>query len=188
MGLIHLIQATPEIVRRRAALPRGTLVEAWLDLTQPEVAWVGQEAKRLLDSVGSPIPPKCSIDGELVRIYYGPRLRDVGSLPSEESLRARALSAHGIAVAWVTIDARGERTTPESGSASEATFYLRRPRGDTVHVWQLFRTKREAVGFMKAQFGDDPEARKWATDLPVDDFTSLMSRITSEPGESDPPR
>jgi hypothetical protein len=179
MALIHLIEASPEIARRRNALPRGALVEAWPDLVQPGVAWVGDEAKRLLDSVGTPIPATLSIDGNWIRIYYGPRLRDVGSLPREESLRARVLSAHGVAVAWVTIDERGERATPEIEAASEPTFYLRRPRGDAAHLWRLFRAKREAEAFMEAHFADDAEAPQWAMDLPVDDFQSLIERAST---------
>jgi hypothetical protein len=188
VGLIHVIEITPELARRRAALPRGTLVETWPDLTQPGAVWVGDEAKRRLDSVGAAIPPRRSIDGELVRIYYGPRLCDVESLPSEETLRARVLSAHGVAVAWVTIDARGERAAPEAGAMSDATFYLRRPRGNAVHVWQLFRTKRDAVAFMEAHFGHDPEAPQWARDLPVNDFASLLDRADPDVSGSYPLR
>jgi hypothetical protein len=188
MALIHLIEATPEIARRRSALPAGTLVEAWPDLTEPSGAWVGDEAKRLLDSLGPPIPAKLSVNGDLIRIYYGPRLSDVGSLPREESLRARVLSAHGVAVAWVTIDEHGERTAPEVEAPSDPTFYLRRPRGDAAHLWRLFRARREAVAFMETRFADDAEARQWARDLPVEDFLSLMTRSSSDLRDPGPSR
>src|SRR4030095_6297170 len=45
--------------------------------------------------------------------YYGPRLQDVESLPLEDSLRARVLSAHGIAAAWITYDQFRARTVYE---------------------------------------------------------------------------
>jgi hypothetical protein len=187
MALIHLIEAAPEIARRRGALPPGTLIEVWPDLIQSGVSWVGDEAKQLLDSVGSPIPPKLSVDGDWIRIYYGPRLRDVGSLPREESLRARVLSAHGLAVAWVTIDEQGERATHEAEATTDPVFYLRRPRGDAAHLWRLFRAKPDVVAFMEAHFADDPEARQWAMDLPVDDFQSLIDRAsTGERGAGSP--
>jgi hypothetical protein len=188
MALIHLVDATPEIVRRRTALPSGTLLEVWPDLTRPGAAWLEDEAKRLLDSVGSPIPPKLSVDGDWIRIYYGPRLRDVGSLPREDSLRARVLSAHGVAVAWVTIDERGQRVSHEAEAASDPIFYLRRPRGDAAHLWRLFRAKQEAVAFMETHCADDPEARDWARELPVTDFPSLMARISTDARDADPPR
>jgi hypothetical protein len=188
VALIHLIEATPEIARRRSALPPGTLVEAWPDLTQPGVAWTGDEAKRLLDSVGPPIPPRLSVDGDLIRIYYGPRLQDVGSLPREESLRARVLSAHGMAVAWVTIDEHGERAAPEVEAASDPTFYLRRPRGNAAHLWRLFRARREAAAFIAMHFADDGEARQWARDLPVEDFQELIARSSSDLRDAGPPR
>jgi hypothetical protein len=187
MALIHLIEATAEIARRRKALPPGTLVEAWPDLTEPGVAWVGDEAKRLLDSAGPPIPARLSVSEDLIGIYYGPRLRDVGSLPREESLRARVLSAHGVAVAWVTIDERGERAAPEIEATSDPTFYLRRPRGDAAHLWRLFRTRREAEAFVEMHFADDAEAGRWARDLPVEDFPSLMARTRSGPRDARPP-
>jgi hypothetical protein len=188
MALIHLIEATPEIGRRRNALPPGTLLEAWPDLVEPGVSWVGDEAKQLLESVGLPIPPKLSVDGDWIRIYYGPRLRDVGSLPREESLRARVLSAHGLAVAWMTIDEHGERATHEAAATNDPIFYLRRPLGDTAHLWRLFRAKRDAVAFMEAHFADDPEARHWAMGLPVDDFQSLVDRASTGETGSGPPR
>jgi hypothetical protein len=179
--VIHLIDVTPEIAKRRSALPRGTLLEAWPDVDQPGLAWVEDEAKQLLDSAGSPLRPRLSVDGDWIRIYYGPRLRDVGSLPREGSLRARVLSGHGVAVAWVTIDERGERVEHEAQGARDDLFYLRRPRGDAAHLWRLFRTRADAVAFMEARFGDDPEARQWALDLPLDDFPSLIDRAS--PGE-----
>jgi hypothetical protein len=185
--VIHLIEATPQLAERRRALPPGTLVEAWPDLDQPGAAWVEDEAKQLLDSVGPPLRPRLSVDGDWIRIYYGPRLRDVGSLPREGSLRTRVLSAHGVAVAWVTIDERGERVTHDAAGPNDPLFYLRRPRGDAAHLWRLFRTRQDAVAFMEARFADDPEARQWARDLPVEDFPSLIDRgATGERGAAPP--
>lgn len=180
MRVIHLVDAGAEIARRRAALPPGTLVEVWPDLIEPRSAWVEDETKRLLESVGSRISPKLSVDGDLVGIYYGPRLRDVESLPREDSLRARVLSAHGVAVAWVTLDERGERVTHDAETPEDPIFYLRRPRGSAAHLWQLFRTKAGARAFTEQHFPDDPEARQWAMDLRVDDFPSLIGRSTGE--------
>jgi hypothetical protein len=187
MALIHLIDVTPEIAKRRSALPAGTLLEAWPDLAQPGVVWVDDESKQLLDSVGVPLRPRLSIDGDWIRIYYGPRLQDVGSLPREGSLRARVLSAHGLAVAWATIDERGERVDHEAVGANDPIFYLRRPRGDAAHMWRLFRTKRDAVAFVEARLAGDPEARQWALDLPVDDFQSLIDRAATGEGAPGPP-
>jgi hypothetical protein len=108
----------------------------------------------------------------------------MGSLPREESLRARVLSAHGVAVAWLTLGAEGERATHDGEEASAPTFYLRRPHGAAAHLWRLFRTKRDAVAFMKTHFADDPEARQWAMDLPADDFRAVVDRAAT--GEQAP--
>jgi hypothetical protein len=179
MALIHLIDATPEIARRRGILPPGTLLEVWPDLAEPGAAWIDDEAKQFLDSAGPPLRPRLSVDGTWVPIYYGPRLRDVGSLPREDSLRTRVLSAHGVAAAWVTIDEQGQRATHESEDAGDPTFYLRRPRGDAAHLWRLFRTKADAVAFMAAHFARDPEGRQWALDLPVGDYQTLIERAAT---------
>jgi hypothetical protein len=72
----------------------------------------------------------------------------------------------------------------EAWGAGDPLFYLRRPRGDAAHLWRLFRTKGDAVAFMEARFADDPEARQWALDLPLDDFPSLIGRAS--PGDRGP--
>jgi hypothetical protein len=111
-----------------------------------------------------------------VAIFYGPRLCDLESLPREESLRARVLSAHGVAVAWITLDRLGQRTTHEPASPADAVFHLRRPGGGAGHVWRLFRDKHEAMGWMDDAYGADSEGAEWARTLPADDFDALVKR------------
>ncbi len=175
-GHIYLVAGPAELAERRRRLPRGTLVETWPDLYVPGEFWIGEEAKRLLDTAGPPITPKLSVNAARVRIYYGPRLDHIDSLPREESLRARVLSGHGIAVAWVTLGPGGERSDYEPGSAADPTFFLRRPRGATAHLWRLFRSKREATSYMREHFGQDPEAQEWAESLPVESYEELVDR------------
>ncbi len=109
-----------------------------------------------------------------MKIYYGPRLLDVESLPLEESLQARVLSAHGIAVAWVTVDQFGERTTYRAESPLDPVFFLRRPGGGAAHQWRLFRTRQEAVTYMRESYGQDPEAGEWAGALPHESYDELL--------------
>ena len=174
MGRIHLIAGSAEIARRRRLVPPGHLVEAWQDLRIPDRFWVGDEAKALLDATGAPLPAELSLDADRVQIFYGARLDYIESLPTETSLRARVVSAGGMAVAWITVNAFGERTEYEPQSPSDPIFFLRRPRGDTAHIWRLFRNRPDAITYMREHFARDLEAREWAERLPVQDYEELM--------------
>lgn len=176
MGKIYLVTDGAEIARRRKLVASGLLVETWQDLYAPGQFWLGEESKGYLDGEGGPLPSALAVDAEAVPIYYGPRLRDVESLPSEESLRARVLSAHGIGVAWITFDQFGERTKYEPASPGDPIFYLRRPGGSAAHVWRLFRQKREAMVYMQEYYGKDSEARDWSDALPVEGYDELLKR------------
>ncbi len=179
---LYLIDDAAEIARRRKLCPPGQIVEAWPDLYTAGEFWVGESAKHALDAVGPPLRPKLSLGGAALSIYYGPRLDDVGSLPSEESLGSRVLSAHGIAVAWITIDQFGERNQYEPQGLTDPVFYLRRPTGGSAHVWRLFRTRREAHVYMAEYYGRDSEGRDWAEALAVETFDELLARH-ADPGE-----
>ena len=174
MGRIHLIAGSAEIARRRRLVPPGHLVEAWQDLRIPDRFWVGDEAKALLDATGAPLPAELSLDADRVQIFYGARLEYIESLPTETSLRARVVSAGGMAVAWITVNAFGERTEYEPQSPSDPIFFLRRPRGETAHIWRLFRSRDDAIAYMREHFGRDLEALEWAERLPVQDFEELI--------------
>jgi Tetratricopeptide repeat len=176
MSYLYLVSGSVEIGRRRPLVPRGRLLEAWADQFVDDDYWMGEESKALLDSLGTVIPPRLTLDSWVVPIYYGPRLRDVESLPFEDSLRARVLSVHGIAVAWITIDAAGRRTTHQPHSSGDPIFFLRRPGGGAVHIWRLFTTRDEAIAYMSAHYGADPEAIPWARALPAADYGDLLAR------------
>jgi hypothetical protein len=179
MSLLHLVADRAEIARRRALLPAGTLLEAWPDLALGDHFWVGDEAKALLDAAGPPIRPRLSVSGSAVPVYYGPRLADLESLPTEESLRARVLSGRGVAVAWITIDRSGQRTTHAPGPAprdDDPVFFLRRPRGSAAHLWRLFRGRDDAVAYVSEAFSDDAQAQAWARALPFATFEELLAR------------
>jgi hypothetical protein len=180
VGRLHLVTDSEEIARRRKRLPAGSVVEAWPDLSAAGRFWIGDASRDLLDSVGTPLPAMLSLDGAILPIYYGPRLQDVESLPAEESLQARVLSAHGIAVAWITIDQFGARTVYEPTGPADPIFYLRRPAGTAAHIWRLFRTRREARVYMGEYYGRDSEARDWAEALPAETFDELLQRHAVE--------
>ena len=178
MNRLYFVGDDREMVRRRAQVPKGSVVEAWADLAVGGgTFWVGEDSKALLDAAGEePMPATLTVPAEAVAIYYGPRLCDLESLPREESLRARVLSAHAVAVAWTTLDASGQRTAPEPTSPAGPAFHLRRPGGGAGHVWRLFRTKREAIDWMQEAYGADSEGAEWARALPADDFDALIKR------------
>lgn len=178
---VHLVADASEVARRRKLLPPGRLLEAWPDLYVSGQAWIGDDARALLDEAGSPMPVALSIDAAAVPIYYGPRLQDTESLPLEASLRARVLSAHGIAAAWITYDQFGQRTVYEPTGPADPIFYLRRPAGSAAHIWRLFRTRAEARVYMAEYYGRDSEGRDWADTLTADTFEDLLARH-AQPG------
>ena len=173
---LYLIAAADEIGRRRSRLPAGRVVEAWPDADGGAV-WVGAQAKSALDAAGdAPLPSSVSLPAACVEIYYGPQLCDVESLPLEESLRARVVSARGIAVAWTTLDRFGQRSHYEPKSPADPIFYLRRPGGVASHLWRLFHTRAEAIAFMAELHGAESEGSDWARGLALDDFDTLLAR------------
>lgn len=176
MARIFLVQEGGEIGRRRRLIPPSQLVEAWPDTATAGLVWMGETSKMALDGVGGPMASILTIDGAHVPIYYGPRLADIGSLPSEESLQARILSGRGIAGAWITLDQFGERVVHKAESPLDPVFFLRRPGTASAHQWRLFRTRAEAVVFMQEYYGNDPEAQEWAAALPVASHEELLQR------------
>ena len=173
---LYLIAADDEVGRRRARVPAGRVVETWPD-ADGGAFWVGAQSKAALDAAGdAPVASTVSLPAACVEVYYGPQLCDVESLPLGESLRARVVSARGIAVAWATLDRFGQRSHYEPKSPADPIFYLRRPGGAASHQWRLFRTKAEAVTFMAELHGAESEGSDWARGLALDDFDTLLSR------------
>jgi hypothetical protein len=201
MARLYLIAEREEIERRKRLVSPSMVVEIWQDLYTPGIVWlgdderrriayhaaredvppglywVGEASKRALDSVGEPLRFLLALDVEAVSVYYGPRLTDADSLPAEESLKARVLSAHGIGVVWMTYDRFGERTEYRPSSPTDPIFYLRRTRGNVAHLWRLFRTKSEAVAYVGEHFAADAAAQTWAAHLAARDFDELVERF-----------
>ena len=173
---LYLISGRDEILRRRGLVPKGRVVEVWQDRGGAENFWVGEESKALLDSVAPALRSELSVPASAVPIYYGPKLCDLDSLPREESTQARVLSAHGIAVAWITLDRFGERNQYVPTAPDDPVFHLRRIGGGAGHVWRLFRTRPEAVAYMREAYGAESEGAEWATKLAVEDFDGLLAR------------
>lgn len=173
---LYLVEGKDEVLRRRALVPAGQVVEAWADHEHAGAFWLGEESKRLLDAAGSPLPARLTLPDESVPVFYGPQLCDIDSLPREESVRTRALSARAVAVAWITLDRFGERTTYQPAAMNDPVFYLRRVGGGAAHVWRVFRTRAEAVTYLGEAYGAASEAVAWAKALPVETFDELVKR------------
>ena len=171
-----MLTGRDEVLRRRGLVPHGRIVEVWPDHHANEILWTSEESKTLLDSVGEPLAATLTLEAAHVALYYGPRLCDLESLPSEDSVKARALSAHAVAVAWITIDRFGERTTYQPQSFTDPVFYLRRVGGGASHVWRTFATRAEAVAYMRESYGGADDAQSWAAALPDDDFDQMITR------------
>ena len=205
MGRVYLVSDDGEIARRRRQLP-GVLIEAWPDLFLGDLFWlgddearraaygaehresppgalywIGEASKTALDRIGEPLAWDLAVDGASVPIHYGPRLTDTESLPAEDSVRARVLSAHAIAALWTTYDASGVRVEHRPASPLDPSFHLRRPGGKTVHLFRALTTRAEAVAATAASVSHDPEAVDWAAKLPAEDFADLVQRLTTRP-------
>lgn len=176
MARLYLVSGGADLAARRAKLAPGQLAEAWADLVTPDHFWIGEESKAVLDAAGPPLPVRLALDGARVPVYYGPRLADIDSLPREESVQTRVLSARGVAAAWMTLDRAGRRTAHTGSSPADPVFFLRRPRGTVSHVWRLFRTRAEARAFMSGEFDDDAGAATWVQTLHAEDFEELLAR------------
>lgn len=176
MGKLYLLADAAGIVERRQALPPTTYMELWQDLYHPGTVWVGEMGKRLLEDLGGDLKVIMVLNEVAIPVYYGPGLRDVGSLPMEESVRLRVAAGHGIAVAWITYGGQGQRRRHDPSSPLDPIFYLRRPSTNEAHLWCLFRAKGEALTFMAEHFAEDLEAQEWAADLSVEDFDGLVQR------------
>ncbi len=205
MGRVYLVSDHGEIVRRRRELP-GRLIEAWPDLYLGDLFWLGDDAARraayaaehrepspgalywigeaskaALDGVGRPLAWDLAVEETSVPIYYGPRLTETGSLPAEDSVRARVLSAHGVAAIWTTYDASGARVEHQPTSPLDPLFHLRRPGGKIVHLFRALTTRLEAINIMAAGPGHEPGASDWAENLPAEDFADLVRRHATQP-------
>jgi hypothetical protein len=176
LSRLYLTTERGELARRRGLVPAGQVVEAWADLVEPGAFWLGEESKALLDTTGTPLPVRLSLDADRVAVYFGPQLCDIESLPREESLRARVVSGRGIAAAWITLDRFGQRNTFEPQSPADPVFNLRRVGGGRGHLWRLFRTKPEAIAYMVESCGRESEGAEWARALALDDFEDLLKR------------
>src|SRR2546425_11917894 len=98
MGRLYFMADGDEMVRRRARIPKGFVVEAWADRRGGSAFWVGEDSKRLLDEAGeAPMPARLSVPDDGVPVFYGPRLCDGGALPREGAPGARGASMPGIA-------------------------------------------------------------------------------------------
>ena len=186
MSRLYLSTAKAEIARRRALIPKGPVVEAWPDLVEPGALWLGDESKALLERDGAPLAVRLVLPADRVAVYYGPQLSNVESLPREESLRARVVSARGVAAVWITLDRFGQANVFEPASHADPVFNLRRVGGGKGHLWRLFRTKEEATVYMAEAYGRESEGAEWARALGIDSFEDLVSRYSSAPGEPPP--
>jgi hypothetical protein len=149
----------------------------------PGLFWIGESAKTALERAGGPLPHLLAVPDPAVPVYYGPYLREAESLPSEETLKARVLSARGVAVLSATFDATGAGSIDHQSAGSlDPVFYLRRPRARTGHAWRLFRSRAEAGRYAREALAGDDEGMRWADTIPAGDFDDLVRRLGIPPG------
>src|SRR2546421_7001363 len=93
MGRLYFMAAGDEMLRRRARVPKGSVVEAWADRRGGAAFWVGEDSRRLLDEAGErplapPLPPPHHAPPPP---YWSPPF-GVGAPPPAGAVRARRLS------------------------------------------------------------------------------------------------
>src|SRR5260370_1329209 len=89
MARLYFMADGDEMVRRRARVPKGSVVEAWADQRGGGAFWGGEESRRLLDEAGeAPMPARLSGPDAAGPGFYGPRLCDAQSVPRQEALGA----------------------------------------------------------------------------------------------------
>ena len=81
MSRIYRIDDGRAVRERQHALPRGTVVEAWLDVFQAGVFWVSETTKRLLDATGPPLTASAAVDSDRISLFFPEEPRDAASLP-----------------------------------------------------------------------------------------------------------
>src|SRR2546422_149647 len=71
MGRLYFMADGDGMVRRRARIPKGSVVEAWADRRGGGAFWVGEESKRLLDEAGeAPMPARLSVPDDGVPVFH----------------------------------------------------------------------------------------------------------------------
>src|SRR2546428_7795924 len=94
MGRLYFMAAGDEMLRRRARVPKGSVVEAWADRRGGAAFWVGEDSRRLLDEAGGrpqgrpPSPPR----DPPPRLFWAPLLR--GPAPAAPGGVAPARPVH----------------------------------------------------------------------------------------------
>src|SRR5574341_480106 len=175
MSRIYRVDDGPGLRQRQRALPKGAVAEVWPDVFEPGTFWISGSTKQLLEKIGGPLLEGAIVPASRIPIFYPDEPRDLGSLPSEESLRVRVLAGHGIAVTWYATTAQpGIRPLPEPATPEDVYFYLMRMGSRTNHVWRLFRTREEAVEFMARTFPQKTQARTWAESVPAGRYLDLL--------------
>src|SRR2546422_4002613 len=102
MGRLYFMADGDEMVRRRARIPKGFVVEAWADRRGGAAFWVGEDSRRLLDEAGERpvgLPPSPPHDPR-PRLYWPPPC-GLQSPPPAEAVPARVPSVRRLPPARV---------------------------------------------------------------------------------------
>src|SRR5882762_2889193 len=71
MARLYFMAGGDEMVRRRARVPKGSVVEAWADRRGGGAFWVGEESRRLLDEAReAPMAAQLSVPDEAEPVFY----------------------------------------------------------------------------------------------------------------------
>jgi hypothetical protein len=162
---------------------QGRYVEIWSDVFQDGRFWVGREARAALEEAGIAFEETHRIPADRVRIHYTSHLRpEPGTLPEEDSVRARVLAGHGIAAALVFVGDGTQMPPEEPTDPKDALFYLSRPGARCYYLWRLFRSREDAEGYVVQRLGPDDAARAWLASIPALSYGELVEMADAESG------
>src|SRR2546422_2501337 len=100
MGRLYFMADGDEMVRRRARVPKGSVVEAWADRRGGAAFWVGEDSRRLLDEAGErPMAPPLSLPHRPPAPFFCPPPFHLAAPARVGAFRPRALCVYGLAPA-----------------------------------------------------------------------------------------
>jgi len=175
---LYLTTVRDEIARRRPLVPKGRVVEAWVDHHDGNAVWIGDETKALLDEAGGPLKVDLSLPAERVPSTTARRCATWSRCRARNRSRRACSPRTGSrwpgsrSTASVSARPMSRSRPPIRSSICDASGAAPATSG------RLFQTRREAVVYngrvVRSGIPRAPSGRKT---LDVSDFEDLVKRF-----------
>ncbi len=128
------------------------------------------ETKDAMDRHDVPYNQLAQEDGIRIGVFHTPlSFEELGEY--EEHLKALALAYRAIGLACVGVNGTSK---PDFSDGIEKFSYFTAPAGHTF-IWRLFGDRDDALQFVNKYHTDDDAALEWASTLPLESSTELIS-------------